>query len=151
MTVDESNHNPLTESPVYREPPNPVEVLREFLPVFVTELVLTGLMLAVYAALGRWSMKVLLGGLLGAAAVLVNFAAMTFSLLRAEQAETPQKGQLASRGNYLLRSVILLAVLVGALASDLFDPVATLLPLCFMRLALFAGNFRRKKKKEAKD
>lgn len=149
--MDESNNNPITESPVYREPPNPVEVLKDFLPVFVTEIILTGLMLAVFAASGRWSMKVLLGGLLGTAAELVNFSAMTFSLLQAEQAETPKKGQVVAKGNYLVRMFTLLAVLVAALASELFDPVATLLPLCFMRLALFAGNFRGKKKKEAKD
>lgn len=148
----DENNNPLPpETPVYREPPDAVEVLKEFAPVFVTEVVLTGLMLAVYAASGRWSTKVLLGGLLGTVAELVNFTAMTFSLLRAEQAETPQKGQLAARGNYLLRSILLLAVLVAALASGFTDPVATLLPLCFMRLALFAANFRKNKKKEAKD
>lgn len=145
----DENHN--NEAPVYCEPPDAVEVLKEFVPVFVTEVVLTGLMLAVYAASGRWSVKVLLGGLLGTAAELVNFMAMTFSLLRAEQAETPKKGQVVAKGNYLVRMFTLLAVLVAALASDLFDPVATLLPLCFMRLALFAANFRKKKKKEAKD
>lgn len=148
MTVDENNK---PEQPVYREPPDAGEVLREFAPVFVTEVVLSGLMLAVYAASGRWSTAVLLGALLGTAAELVNFTAMTFSLLRAEQAETPQKGQLAAKGNYLLRTFTLLAVLVAALASDIFDPIATLLPLCFMRLALFAANFKKKKKKEAKN
>ena len=91
----------------------------------------------------------LLGALLGTAAELINFAVMTFSLLRAEQAETPQKGQLTARANYLLRMVVLIAVLIGALISGWFDPVATLLPLCFMRLALFTANFKRTKKEGA--
>lgn len=147
--MDENNHN--SEQPIYREPPDAGEVLHEFLPVFVTELALSGLMLVVFALSGHWSTPVLLGALLGTAAELVNFTAMTFSLLRAEQAESPQKGQLAAKGNYILRTFILLGVLVAALVTEWFDPVATLLPLCFMRLALFAGNFKKKKKKEAEN
>lgn len=130
-------------------PPAPASggrILREFLPVLVTEVVLSGLMLLVYALIGRWSVKVLLGGLLGTAAELLNFTVMTFSLLRAEQAETPQKGQLAAKGNYLLRTAVLLAVLIGALITGYFDPLATLLPLCFMRIALFTVNLKRTKK-----
>ena len=132
--------------PVYRTPPDGGKVLREFLPVLLTEVVLTGLMLLVYALIGRWSGKVLLGGLLGMAAELANFSAMTFSLLRAERAETPQKGQLTAKGNYILRMFVMLAVLIGALISGWFEPVATLLPLCFMRIALFAASFKRTKK-----
>lgn len=130
-------------------PPAPASggrILREFLPVLVTEVVLSGLMLLVYALIGRWSVKVLLGGLLGTAAELLNFTVMTFSLLRAEQAETPLKGQLAAKGNYLLRTAVLLAVLIGALITGYFDPLATLLPLCFMRIALFTVNLKRTKK-----
>ncbi len=138
-----------TAAPVFRTPPDGGRVLREFLPVLITELVLSGLMLLVYALIGRWSTKVLLGALLGTAAELINFAVMTFSLLRAEQAETPQKGQLTARANYILRMFVLLAVLIAALVSGWFDPVATLLPLCFMRLALFTANFKRTKKEGA--
>ena len=44
--------------------------------------------------------------------------------------------------------VVLLVVLVIALKSKRFDPLATLLPLCFMRLALMASELVRKKKRE---
>lgn len=138
-----------TTAPVFCTPPSGGRVLREFLPVLITEIVLTGLMLLVYALLDRWSTKALLGALLGTAAELINFAVMTFSLLRAEQAETPQKGQLTAKANYILRMFVLLAVLIAALVSGWFDPVTTLLPLCFMRLALLAANFKRTKKEGA--
>lgn len=126
-------------------PPEKGSILRQLLPVAAAELVLTGLMLGVYAALGYWSDKVLLGALLGTAAELVNFTVMTPSLLRAESADTPAKGQLAARGNYILRMVVLLVVLVLALKSGCFDPLATLLPLCFMRIAIFVSQLISKK------
>lgn len=127
-------------------PPERGSILRQLLPVAAAELVLVGLMLGVYAALGYWSGKVLLGALLGTAAELVNFTVMTLSLLRAENADTPAKGQLSARGNYLLRMAVLLVVLVLALKSGRFDPLATLLPLCFMRIAIYALQFIPKKK-----
>ena len=43
--------------------------------------------------------------------------------------------------------VVLLVVLVIALKSKRFDPLATLLPLCFMRLALMASELVRQQKK----
>ena len=47
----------------------------------------------------------------------------------------------------LIILAVLLVVLVIALKSKRFDPLATLLPLCFMRLALMASELVRKKKK----
>lgn len=113
---------------------------RSVLPIVLTELVLSAAMLGVYALLGRWSTRVLLGALLGAGAALLNFIVMTLLLLKAERAESPQKGQLYVRGTYSLRMVVLLVILILALKSGYFDPLATVLPLCLMRLALFAGG-----------
>lgn len=126
--------------------PAPGKLLKGFLPVMLAEVALGAVMLLVYALIGRWSQKVLLGALLGTAAELLNFTVMTLSLLRAERAESSAKGQLAARGNYILRMVVLLAVLVAALVSGYFDPLATLLPLCFMRIALLAANLKLPKK-----
>ena len=136
-------------APLSVEQPSAGKTLKSFLPVLLAEIALSGVMLLVYALIGRWSQKVLLGALLGTAAELLNFTVMTLSLLRAERAESSAKGQLAARGNYILRMVVLLAVLAAALASGYFDPLATLLPLCFMRIALFTANFKRTKKEGA--
>ena len=81
------------------------------------------------------------------AAALVNFAAMILGLLRASKKENPLSAQLTSRVLFVVRMVVLLVVLVIALKSKRFDPLATLLPLCFMRLALMASELVRKKKK----
>lgn len=137
---------PAVPMPEAAPQPAPGKLLKGFLPVMLAEVALSGVMLLVYALIGHWSQKVLLGALLGTAAELLNFTVMTLSLLRAERAETPVKGQLAARGNYILRLVVLLAVLAAALASGYFDPLATLLPLCFMRIALFAANLKLPKK-----
>lgn len=120
--------------------------LRDLLPILLTELVLCGVMLGIYALVGYLSKKVLLGAALGAAAALINFGVMVLLLFRAERAESPAKGQLYVRGTYTVRMVVLLAALVIALKSGYFDPLATVLPLLFIRLALFVPQLRQKKK-----
>ncbi len=120
--------------------------MAEMWPIFPAELLLSGAMLGVYAAIGRWSMKILWSAVLGTGLVLLNFAVMIFSLILAERASSAAKGQLAARGNFLLRMIVLIVVLVFALKSGQFDPLATLLPLCFLRIALFAGTLLTKKK-----
>ena len=116
-------------------------------PIFPAEILLSGVMLGVYAVIGRWSMKILWSAALGTGLVLLNFAVMIFSLILAERTSSPARGQLAARGNFVLRMIVLIVVLVLALKSGNFDPLATLLPLCFMRLALMASELVRKKKK----
>ena len=119
--------------------------LRDFVSLFLAHVCLTGLMLLIFWLTGHWSGKVLYGGLLGAGVSMVSFLLLVLSALRAETAESPVKGQLAMRGSFLLRSLGMLAILVIALRSGRFDPIATLLPLCLMRLALFAPQLFRKK------
>ena len=104
-------------------------------------------MLGCYALFAALRQDILLGAALGTAAALVNFAAMILGLLRASKKENPLAAQLTSRILFVARMVVLLVVLVIALKSKRFDPLATLLPLCFMRLALMASELVRKKKK----
>ena len=122
--------------------------LSEMWPIFPAELLLSGVMLGIYAIVGRFSVRILYSAALGTGLVLLNFAAMIFSLIRAERYDSPAKGQLAAR--LLLRMLVLVGVLVLALKYGNFDPLSTLLPLCFMRIALFAGTLAKKKKPVSK-
>ena len=91
------------------------QTFRDILPVMLGELLLTGMMLGVYALIGRFSAKVLWGALLGAGAVLLNFSVMIFALLKAEKRGSPEKGQLYVKATYALRMLLLAAVLIVAL------------------------------------
>jgi len=109
-------------------------------PVFLSQLLLCGAMIGVFAIVGRISKEVIFGAALGTAASLVNYAVMIISLLRAEKSDSPEKAQLKVRGNYILRMVVLIVVLAVAIKWGALDPLATLLPLILMRIALFIGG-----------
>ena len=129
------------------EPNKTAQTFRDVFPVMLGELLLTGLMLAVYALIGRSSLKVLWSAGLGAGAVLLNFTVMILALLQAEKRGSPEKGQLYVRATYALRLVLLAAVLILALKSKVFDPLATALPLCFQPIAVWLFELFRKMKK----
>ena len=129
------------------EPNKTAQTFRDVFPVMLGELLLTGLMLAVYALIGRFSLKVLWSAGLGAGAVLLNFTVMILALLQAEKRGSPEKGQLYVRATYALRLLLLAAVLILALKSKVFDPLATALPLCFQPIAVRLFELFRKMKK----
>ncbi len=119
--------------------------LRAQLPVFIVQLLLCAAMVGVFAILGKLTQQVIFGALLGAATSLLNYFVMILSLLRAEKSDSPEKAQLKARGNYILRMLVLIVILVVALKFGPFDPLATLLPLILMRIALFVGSLMLKK------
>ncbi len=119
--------------------------LRSLLLVALGQLLLSGVMLAVYWALGYFSVKVLYSVAVGTGLSLLNFAVMGFFLLRAAKSENPNKAKLYAGGTYGVRMIALLVILVLLLRTGHFDTLATLLPLCFVRISIFITEFFRKK------
>lgn len=140
----------MENAPMEPASPDLLGAVRPLLPVPLAELVLSGGMLGVYALADAFSTKVLLGAALGTGLAVLNFIAMIFGLLRAEKKDNPMAAQLTSRVLFVLRMAAMLLILVFALKSGRFDPLATLLPLCFMRLALMIPELFRGKGKRSK-
>ena len=119
---------------------NPKSTIREQFPVFLAQLLLCLAMVGVYAAIGKLTEAVLVGAAIGGAVSLLNHLALIFSLLSAERSDTPEKGQLKAQGNLMVRMLLMVGILVLALKFLQTDPIATLLPMILMRIALFIGG-----------
>ncbi len=131
-------------------------------------LLLTGVMLLVFVLLGQFELPVLLGALLGAAAAILNFFLMGLSVQKmaersaAEGSAQPSSGadedekddedskpdspyaQQAKKSmqlSYGARMLMMVAVAVLALSLPCFHPIATVLPMLFPRLVIFAQQF----------
>ncbi len=118
---------------------------RQQLPVFLAQFLLCVAMVLVFAVIGKFSKEVWQGALAGMLVSMLNHLSLILSLLQAEKCETPEKGQLKARGNYILRMLLMVGLLVLALKFLGTDPIATLLPLILMRIALFIGGLMIKK------
>ena len=107
-----------------------------------------GLMFGIYALLGRFDSRVLLGGLTGALVTLLNFFVMAIvTMLAADKAQQQDvaSGQKLLKGAYPLRLLVLAVVLFACAKSGFFDVLALVLPLAFVRPILTIAEFFRKK------
>ena len=122
-------------------------VYRETALVAVGELILTAIMVGVFAALGYFKMNVLWGAVAGCFVMIANYflMAVTASLAadRAEQNEVESAKKMIR-----LSSTVRLVIMVGTLFLALklgANVLALLLPLLFVRPVLFLAEFFRKK------
>lgn len=119
-------------------------VLKETKIVLLGEAIGLALMYGVYALLGKFSISVLLGGLIGALLAAGNFffMAMTVTLAadRAEQQDV-EGGKKLVKGSYPIRILVLAGVLFLCGKSGYFDVLALALPLLFVRPTLTVAEF----------
>ena len=116
--------------------------------VAIGELICVALMLGVYALIGKWSISVLLGGLVGLLVAIGNFFALAVAAtLAADKAEAGDSlgGQKLMKSSYPIRLLAMAAVLILCARSGHFDVLALVLPLIFVRPTLTAAEFFRKK------
>lgn len=136
--------------------------------IAICEAVAAILIIAVYAIIGRFSLKVAAGALLGAGVATVNFLILTVSVDRTikkfldirgdkpmtdEEVETFTKAnslkvQNAMTKSYILRTVIMIGTLVVAFITKLFDPLATLIPLLLYKPLIYLIEVIKKKRGE---
>lgn len=123
-------------------------VLKETAIIAIGEAVCAALMCIVYALLGKISLPVLLGAVVGAVLAIGNFfflaVAATLAADRAE-AQDVEGGKKLMKGSYPIRLLVLAVLLVLCAKSGYFDVLALVLPLVFVRPVLTVAEFFRKK------
>lgn len=123
-------------------------VLKETAIIAAGELICVALICGVYALLGKFALSVLLGGLVGLLVAVGNFfflaVAATLASDKAEAGDV-EGGQKLMKSSYPIRLVAMAAVLILCAKSGVFDVIALVLPLVFVRPILTIAEFFRKK------
>lgn len=102
--------------------------------------ILLAVMLIVYGVLGRFSLAVLLGGLIGSAYAVLNFFMLGMTVQRVAQLQ-PEQAELARmqmKSSYNSRMVGMLLVAVLCFALPFVDGLSALISLMFPRLTILA-------------
>ena len=123
-------------------------VLKETAIILCGEAVCVGVMLGVYALLGYFDLSVLLGGIAGAVVAVANFFSMAMmTQLAADRAENQDVdgGKKLLKASYPIRLLVLALVLIVCGKSGVFNILALVLPLVFVRPILMIAEFFRKK------
>ena len=116
--------------------------------VAIGVLICVAIMCGVYALIGKFTMAVLLGGIVGAVLAIGNFFALAMvATLAADRAEAQdvEGGKKLMQSSYPLRLLVLAGALVLCAMSGYFDVLALALPLVFVRPVLTVAEFFRKK------
>lgn len=123
-------------------------VFRETAVVAIGEVIGVAAMYAVFALLGYFDRAVLFGGLIGGGMAILNFLFMAIGAsLAADKAEAQnvKGGKSLLQTSMLLRYIVLFVVLFACAKSGMFNKIALVVPLIFVRLTLTVAEFFRKK------
>ena len=123
-------------------------VLRETAIVLLGEFIMCGIMVGVFALLGKLDRAVILGALFGWLLTSGNFFFLALAAnLAADKAEQDnvRGGQNLMRSSMGLRMLALFGLMFLLAKSGLCNVFALVLPLAFLRPVLMLGEFFRKK------
>lgn len=123
-------------------------VLKQTAVILLGQMIGLAAMYGVYALLGKFSLSVLLGGLVGALLAAGNFFFMAvIATLAADRAENQDVvgGQKLMKSSYPIRILVLAVLLILLAKSGYFDVLALVLPLLFVRPTVSIAEFFRKK------
>lgn len=118
------------------------EVVRQTRNIAIGTFILVGLMIAVYAIVGRLEWTVLWGGLYAGILAVANFFALGMTVqsavggIQSEDETVVNRARAKVRLSYSLRMLGVFALAVVAIAVLKLDPLASLLPLLFPRIAI---------------
>ena len=138
---------------------------RETSIIALGELIVSALIIAVFAIIGKLDYTVLLGALLGSAVIVLNFlfisigtnnaidrimeirgnAAMSEEEIAAFTKENTAKLQSTVQLSYFIRLISMLAALVLALLTKQFNVIATAIPLFMLRPIIYVSELVRKR------
>ena len=123
-------------------------VLRQTLLIAIGQIVGVGVMLGVFALLGRLDYTVVLGGLIGALVALLNFFFMAVSLtLAADRAvqQDAKGGKSLVKSSYAIRTIVMFVVLILCAKSGHCNVISLAVPLLLVQPTLLIAEFFRKK------
>ena len=122
-------------------------VWKETKYIALWSLVFSAVMQAVFLIIGMWDYTILLGNLLGYAAIVLNYFGIGLTVQKAltkETKEAKQTMQLSST----VRMLLLFGVAVIGVTVPVFHMVASLIPLLFPRIAITLRMFGNKNQVE---
>ena len=121
---------------------------RETRNVLIGQILCTAAMIAVFAAVGKYQLSVLLGGIGGLVIATSNFFLMSFFANRAAdmaEAQDVAGGQKLIQLSYMGRMLGMFLALIVLAKSGFFHPLALVLPLAFTRPILTIAEIFNKK------
>lgn len=122
--------------------------IRQLIRVTAGTALLVAIEFIVYALLGKFTVSVLAGGLVGFLLSCGNFLFLSITVSKAsdlaEKTGNAQKATLSIRASSTVRMLALFALYAVILATGICDALAAILPLLFVQISLNVTEYFRK-------
>ena len=112
-------------------------IVKETKRIAVGTVIMLVVMLAVYAVLGKFTVGVLLGGLLGSAYAIFNFFMLGMTLQKAASMTDQQMAHMKVRSSYSTRMIGMLILAVVAFALPVLEGIPCLIALLITSAPIF--------------
>lgn len=112
-------------------------IVKETKRIAVGTVIMLVMMLAVYAVLGKFTVGVLIGGLLGSAYAIFNFFMLGMTLQKAASMTDQQMAHMKVRSSYSTRMIGMLILAVVAFVLPFVEGIPCLIALLFPRATIF--------------
>ena len=112
-------------------------IVKETKRIGVGTVIMLVVMLAIYAVLGKFTVGVFLGGLLGSAYAIFNFFLLGMTLQKASSMTDQQMAHMKVRSSYSTRMIGMLILAVVAFALPFVEGIPCLIALLFPRATIF--------------
>lgn len=123
-------------------------VKRETLFIAAGEFILVGVMIAVFAVIGKFDWSVLIGGIAGGLLTVFNFYIMALNAVAASDKAVKQDvtgGKALMHFSYIARYAVIFIVLCVLAITKAGHPVACALPLVFIQPVIYLREIFKKK------
>lgn len=120
------------------------DIKKEILNMAGGILVLSVIMLIIFALAGFWSINALYGCMLGAGYAFFNFVLLAISVQKAS-VKNPKAAQGVMGLSYTLRYILTGVVVVWGIKSPVFNYLAVVIPLVFPRIVIMVTNIIRRR------
>lgn len=123
-------------------------ILSQSLIVLLGELVLSALMVGIFAVLGYFDLSVVLGAAVGAILATANHLVLMLGVIGASAKAEKQDvkgGQMLIQMSYMGRLIGLFLILILCAKSGIFNLIALAVPLAFTRPVLTIAEYFNKK------
>ena len=120
-------------------------VLKETAYIAVFTLILSVLMQSVFLIIGKWTIEVLFGNILGAAAAILSFFLLGLTVQKAVM-QDQKRAAATMKLSQTLRLLMLFAFAIVGYCVGVFNILTVVIPYIFPRIAVaFLPVFRNKK------
>ena len=111
-------------------------IIRGTKKIAIGSAILFIIMMLIYVVLGKWTLKVLLGGLLGTAYSIFNFFQLGMTIQKATQFSEKDMAARQMKSSYSLRMAGLLLICVLAFILPFIEGIPCMIAMLFPRITI---------------